>query len=108
MTFTGEKNTWLQVDVGMGFGLASAETHYWGNAAGDTGDNGPYTLNKAITVSSTDYDAIRTHPTAPAGAAPTNVYDIDRNGRVSSTDTDLFLVAGFTTNPGTAVKAIAK
>lgn len=102
------QKTWLQVNIGTGFGLPAAETHFWGSAPGDTGDNTPYTLNKAATTSSSDNDGIRTHPTSPNQALVDNVYDIDKNARVSSTDTDWFLVAGFPTNPGNALLAISK
>lgn len=107
-TFTGLTKTWLKVDIGTGFGLAAAETHYWGNAPGETGDNTPFTANKACTTSSTDFDGIRTHPTSPNAALVDNIYDMDKNARVSSTDTDPFLTAGFTTNPGNALLAIVK
>ena len=105
ITLTGVTKTWLKVDIGTGFG-APAETHYWGSAVADTGDNMPASLNKAITVSSTDFDGVRTHTTAPNGALVDNAYDVDKNARVSSTDTDA--VIANPTNPGNALKMISK
>lgn len=106
ITLSGVTKTWLQVNIGTGFGLPAGETHFWGSAVADTGDNGPYTANKAILVSSTDFDGVRTHPTAPNAAAIDNVWDLDKNARVSSTDTDA--VIANPTNPGNALKAIVK
>lgn len=36
-TFEGVIDCWLQVTIGTGFGLEAPETHWWGNARGDTG-----------------------------------------------------------------------
>jgi len=64
------KETWLQVDIGTGFG-APAETHFWGNAAGDTSmGNSPATN---LLVGPPDELAARGHPTSALSRSP--VYD---------------------------------
>lgn len=100
--------TWLQVTIGMGIGLAEPETHFWASVPGDTGNDRPGEPGKPILVSTQDFDRIRTHPTPPGGADVSNPYDINKDGRVSSGDTDPFLQPGFATNPGNAVRMIVR
>jgi hypothetical protein len=74
------QNTWLQVTVlpTVYTGLATAEVFYFGNAIGESGDNG--------VVDENDELASRTHKTGFSTAAVTNPYDYNRDGKVNATD----------------------
>lgn len=79
----GVKNSWLQVDIGEGFG-APAETHYWGNAAADVGIGNADTC---ILVSVSDELAIRSHPsTALNRSAVSDPYDVNKDSLVNAQD----------------------
>jgi hypothetical protein len=75
------RQTWLEVTVRAtaATGLAAPHVFYFGNAIGEVGD----TPANAI-VSMTDVNLIKAN--AAATAAVTNRYDVNRDGRVDSTD----------------------
>lgn len=80
------RNTWLQVNIGTGFG-APAETHYWGNAAGDTMDA---PTGNSILVAPADMTRVRDNPIFPPNTAlVSNPYDINKDGLVSPLDQTL-------------------
>ncbi|MCA9194558.1 MAG: hypothetical protein KDB03_22460, partial [Planctomycetales bacterium] len=77
------KNQWLQVNVlpTANTGLATIDTHYWGNQVGEVGDTPGST---AVDVSDTllitlNQTGFQTIPTS-------NRYDLDRDGAVNSVD----------------------
>jgi hypothetical protein len=76
------KNTWLRVTVlpGERTGLASPDVFYFGNAVADTGDN-----PASAAVNLRDLGAVRAHLFA-TNQTPTSRFDLDRDGRVNSTD----------------------
>ncbi|MBI4578238.1 MAG: carboxypeptidase regulatory-like domain-containing protein, partial [Planctomycetes bacterium] len=78
------QNTWLQVDIGTGFGLPAPDTHYWGNAAGDTGQGN---IPPNILVNPTDEIWIRTHPTTPLNRSPVqDMADVNKDSLANPTD----------------------
>ncbi|MBI4580294.1 MAG: lamin tail domain-containing protein, partial [Planctomycetes bacterium] len=104
MTFTGLTNTWLRVEVGTGFGLAASEVHYWGNAAGDTGQGNTV---PNILVSPTDEIWVRTHPTTPLARSPVqDMADVTKDGIASPTDQ--IYVRTHPSTPLNAVKMITR
>jgi hypothetical protein len=77
------KNAWMKVVVGTGFGLAQAETHYWGNVAGDVNVGNGTT----ITVNATDELAIRAHPAGGFTPPPVfDPYDINKDHATNASD----------------------
>jgi hypothetical protein len=98
------KNTWLKVDVGTGFGLAAAETHYWGNVAGDC-NMGNTATN--FTVSGADELAVRSHPTNSfSPSIVTDIYDVNKDHLANASD-QLYIRSNGTTS-FTCVKSITK
>jgi hypothetical protein len=98
------KSTWLQVDVSTGFGLAAAETHFWGNCAGDTGTGN---VSPNILVNPTDEINARNNPKTPGVPATVDFpYDINKDRLVNPTD-QIYIRSNPLT-PGTAVKMITK
>jgi len=98
------KSTWLQVDIGTGFGLAAPETHWWGNADGDTGQGN---LPPNVLVNPTDEIWIRTHPTTPFNRSP--VYDAcDITKDSLANPTDQIYVRTHPTTPLNCVKMISR
>ena len=97
------QNQWLQVTVKAtaATGLAADDVFYFGNAVGDSGaGNTPeYAL-----VSPADETAVRTNKTGFAPTAVTNVYDFNRDRRVTASDE---LTARYlATTPATALRLI--
>lgn len=81
------RNTWLRVTINTGFGLTAADTHYWGNAFGDTGLGNTY---PNVLVSPVDMTGVRSNPIAPPNVAlVSNPYDINKDGLVSPVDQTL-------------------
>ncbi|TWU41277.1 Endonuclease/Exonuclease/phosphatase family protein [Novipirellula aureliae] len=78
---------WLQVTVlnNANTGLAAADTHYWGNAVGDSlNDTG------SAFVNALDADTIRANPRNFLNAALVDdVYDINKDRFVNSLDSDI-------------------
>ncbi len=74
------KNEWLKVTVKAtaATGLKSADTFYFGNLVGESGND--------FAITSSDEDASRTHKTGFTAAAITNAYDYNRDGKVNATD----------------------
>ena len=105
MTFTGLTNCWLEVTIGTGFGLAASETHWWGNAVGDTGAG-----NTTKVLVNTD-DEIMCRPPYlhnPFNRAPvSDQSDLDKNSLVN-TDDEILCRPPYTTNPFTAVSVITR
>jgi hypothetical protein len=98
------KNTWLQVDIGTGFGLAAAETHYWANAAGEVNIGNSATN---ILTDSADELAIKAHPTTSLNRSlVTDPYDITKNSTADATD-QLYVRANKTSSLN-CVKSITK
>jgi hypothetical protein len=61
-------------------GLSAADTFYFGNLPGETG-------NDSTTAATSAIDFVTTRNTrVPAGAAISNVYDFNRDGRVNVMD----------------------
>lgn len=80
------ENTWLEVTVlsdanGGGMGLAQDEVFYFGNAIGETGNDGG-----DARVNPQDIVLTRNNQTGFGSAAIDNAYDIDRDGRVNPQD----------------------
>ncbi|MBI4580586.1 MAG: hypothetical protein HY718_12840 [Planctomycetes bacterium] len=103
MTFTGLTNTWLQVDIGTGFGWGTG-THWWGNAAGDTGQG-----NTApnVLVNATDEIWSRRHPTTPLNRSPVqDMADVNKDALVNATDQ--IYVRTHPTTPLNCVKMITR
>ena len=97
------QNQWLQVTVKAtaATGLAADDVFYFGNAIGDSGaGNTPeYAL-----VSPADETAVRANKTGFAPTAVTNVYDFNRDRRVTASDE---LTARYlATTPATALRLI--
>jgi len=99
-------NAWLQVDVGTGFGLPKPEQHFWGNVAGDVGDDPAGPPGSCILVNPTDEILIRTHSCPWPRVAISNPYDINKDGLVSPTDQ--IYVRTHSTTPLNCVKRIAR
>jgi hypothetical protein len=78
------QNEWLQVTVlaQPHLGLASDYTFYFGNEIGDTGDS---TTDTNVTSN----DANRVSANQTNSATVTNLYDINRDGKVDATDVSL-------------------
>jgi len=97
-------NTWLQVDIGTGFGLAAAETHFWGNAPGDTGQGN--TPPNAL-VNPSDEIWTRMHPTTPFNRSP--VFDAcDINKDSLANPADQIYVRTHPTTPFNCLKMICR
>jgi hypothetical protein len=97
------QNTWLQVDIGTGFGLAVPETHYWGNASGEDGNGTTATL----LVNATDEVDARNNTRTPGNPAPvTFYYDCNKDRLVNATDQ--VYIRTHNATPATAVKQITK
>jgi len=76
------KNKWLQVTVlAASTGLAGDDVHYWGNQAGETGNNAANTR-----VDAGDASAVRAHYSGLDTVAVTSLYDINRDKRVDAGD----------------------
>jgi uncharacterized protein YkwD len=78
------RNTWLQVTVGATAtsGLTAPDVFYFGNAVGESGDNGA-----VATVDTTDFLSTRSNlQTFLNPALMTNTFDYNRDGRVDATD----------------------
>ena len=92
------KNTWLRVTVlpNEHTGLTTADTFYFGNAVGETGDS---PNNAAVTA--LDLSAVRSHLFA-SGQSVSSPFDLDRDGRVSALD----LVVTCRARNGTALPLI--
>jgi hypothetical protein len=65
--------------------LAAADVFYFGNLVGDTGDAAPGDLRAAVT--SRDVVNTRKAGLSRRGAAVTNLFDHNRDGRVDIRDT---------------------
>jgi len=99
------KNTWLQVTIGTGFGLAAADVSYWGNALGDsgTGNNPPN-----IQVTSTDEVAARNNRVLlPSRATVDNPFDYNKDGNVTATD-EILCRNNIVPVPNNSVKMIVR
>ncbi len=76
------QNEWLEVDVqaGSDTGLVTTDSFFFGNKAGDTGDDGP----EAYVTNAIDLNRIRANSgnTLPVD----NMFDINKDGIVNSTD----------------------
>ena len=96
------QNQWLQVTVlAAGTGLAADDVFYFGNAPGDSGaGNTP----EFALVGPADETAVRSNKTGFAPTAITNVYDFNRDRRVTASDelTSRYLA----TTPATALRLI--
>lgn len=93
------KNVWLKVGIGTGFGLAGADTHYWGNAAGDTGVGN---VSPNFLTSGSDELAARSNPTTVVTRSPvTDPHDINKTSLVDGQD-QLWIRS----NPTTAVTCL--
>lgn len=102
ITFTGVVNTWLQVEIGTGFGLIG-EIHWWGNVAGDSGANSGANL----TVNATDEIGARNNVATPANPATVdNPFDYNKDKRVNATEQIYVRTHG--TTPATCVKIISR
>lgn len=78
------KNTWLKVTIGTGFGLPASETHFWGNAAGDTGTGN---VSPNVLTNASDELAARSNPTTAINRSPvTDRYDINKTSLVDGSD----------------------
>ncbi|MBI4579424.1 MAG: hypothetical protein HY718_06955 [Planctomycetes bacterium] len=97
-------SAWLQVDIGTGFGLELPETHWWGNADGDTGQGNP---PPNVLVSPTDEIWIRTHPTTPLNRSKVfDACDVNKDGL--SNPTDQIYARTHPTTPLNCVKMIVR
>ena len=78
------QNQWLQVTVlAAGTGLAADDVFYFGNALGDSGaGNTP----EFALVGPADETAVRSNKTGFAPTSITNVYDFNRDRRVTASD----------------------
>lgn len=77
------KNTWVQVDIGTGFG-AAAETHYWGNAAGDTGMGN---VSPNFLTNGSDELGARSNPTTVVTRSlVSDPFDINKTSLVDGSD----------------------
>jgi ELWxxDGT repeat protein len=86
------RNTWLRVTIlaNAQTGLAANDVFYFGNAVGDF-DAGNLT-GPPVTVrtNATDTSAVRQNQSTGLNSAPiTNIYDLNKDGRVNATDTSL-------------------
>jgi hypothetical protein len=100
------QNRWLQVTVlAAGTGLAADDVFYFGNAIGETGfDGDPDPDPNTATVNAQDELAVRSHKTGFAPTSIANVYDFNRDRRVSASDE---LTARYlATTPDNALKLI--
>lgn len=101
------QDAWLQVDIGTGFGLQAADTHYWGNARFDSGTVD--TVNPTnILVNSTDELGARNNPkTSGFNPAPlTWIWDYDKDHLCNATDQ--LYCRNFPKTGFTCVKVITK
>ena len=76
---------WLEVTVlanASTTGLATPDVHYWGNAPGDTGNNGANTVVDAFDVN----DIRLNFNTFLSPADPENPYDINKNRLIDAFD----------------------
>jgi hypothetical protein len=94
------QNEWLKVTLlaEPHLGLASNVTFYFGNAIGETGDS-------AADAQVTSADASRVSANQAASANVTNLYDINRDGAVNSTDVNV--VDANQTGGGTPLQLIS-
>src|SRR5205807_186488 len=78
------QNEWLKVSVlaQPHLGLVANVTFFFGNTIGDTGDSAG-----DAQVTSADASRVNSHPANSASV--TNVYDINRDGAVNTTDVNL-------------------
>lgn len=104
VTFSGLVDTWLQVDISTDLGLASTDTCYWGNAAGDGQSPG----TNYILVNVTDLLGARDNQhTNPLDPAPVwDEYDFNKDRFVNATD--ILFVRDHMTTPLTAVHRITR
>ncbi|MBI4578803.1 MAG: right-handed parallel beta-helix repeat-containing protein [Planctomycetes bacterium] len=100
-------STWLQVDIGTGFGLDFPETHWWGNAAGDVGVGNP---PPNVLVNPTDELDIRKRLLFASVLAPPvtpdDRWDVDKDGYLLQRD-EIFARSRRTT-PFDCVKMIVR
>lgn len=96
------RQTWLEVTVRAtaATGLAAPHVFYFGNAIGEVGD----TPANAI-VSMTDVNLINAN--AAATATITNAYDVNRDGRVDTTDRSIAALNRTTDRTALALVSIA-
>jgi len=92
------------VDIGTGFGLAAAETHWWGNASGDSGSGN---TAPRILVNPTDEIGARNNPHGISNPTPVDdAYDYNKDRLVNLTDQ--IYVRTHTTTPFNCVVMITR
>jgi hypothetical protein len=107
------KNTWLQVTVKAnantnlpqkaGYPTGVGDVFYFGNAVGDSGQGNTST---SATVNVTDELAARNNPASLLENIPiTNVFDLNRDGRVDTTD--VLVARNHATSAGNVVRYIS-
>jgi hypothetical protein len=96
-------NTWLKVTIGTGFGLAAADVHYWGHAAGDTGSN----TSPNVVVNPADVTWIKTHPSSPLARSLVSANE-DVTKDSTSTPADVTFAKGNPTSALNCLKFISR
>jgi hypothetical protein len=84
------RNTWLRVSMlaNANTGLAANDVFYFGNAVGDFNAGNLAGPPVIVRTNATDTSAVRQNQsTGINSAAITNIYDINKDGRVNATDT---------------------
>jgi hypothetical protein len=86
------RNTWLRVTVlaNGNTGLTSNDVFYFGNAVGDFNTGNLAGPPVTVRTNATDTSAVRQNQSTVVNSALiTNIYDINKDGRVNATDTSL-------------------
>jgi ELWxxDGT repeat protein len=86
------RNTWLRVTIlaNANTGLVANDVFYFGNAVGDFDTGNLAGPPVTVRTNATDTSAVRQNQsTGLNSAAVTNIYDLNKDGRVNATDTSL-------------------
>jgi len=97
-------DTWLQVDIGTGFGLALAETHYWGNAMGETQNEATFTT---MVVNALDVSKVKANYGVPGTAVVSAICDFDKNKSINALDVS-YCKSKYSSPPSAAVQLITR